>query len=152
MKNIRPPSNILQHSPCADFSLYFNCLLHMAALYCRTWLYMESVWQPWAVVGGLNPSLLLCHWIWGSKLSTLKRALGHAIRRWKQYPLCSTLKQFLYHFLSVQWNEKQAFKQALWSSPEAALPKHCLAIHHGMLFCFLKISSSYFYKPFFLSA
>lgn len=148
MKNTRPPSNILQHSSHADLALYFNCLLYMAALYCRIQLYVGSVWQPWTV-GGLNPSLLIRQWIWGSKLSIVNRALGHAIRRWKHYPWCSTLEQFFYHFLSVQWNEKQTFKQALWSSPEAALPKHCLARHHRMFFCCLKISSSYFYKPLF---
>lgn len=156
MKNIRPPSNILQHSPYADLALYFNCLLYMAALHCRIQLSMDSVWQPWTV-GGLNPTLLLCHRIWGSKLSLVNRALGHAIRIWKHYPFCSTLEQFFYHFLSVQWNDKQTFsvelqkdfKQAFWSSPEAALSKHCLARHYGMFFCFLKITSSYFYKPFF---
>lgn len=126
----------------------FKCPAVHGSSICRIQLHMEPVWQPWTVAG-LNPSLLSCHQIWGSNLSIANRALGHAIRRWKHYPLCSTLEQFLYHFLSVQWNEKQTFKQALWSSPEAALLKHCLGRHHGILFCFLKICSSYFYKPFF---
>lgn len=123
---------------------------------CCTWqLYMQDTAPHAACLAALNSG-------WSESLITLmpsdlrqqlkhceQSSWGHAIRRWKHYPLCSTLEQFLYHFLSVQWNEKQTFKQALWSSPEAALLKHCLDRHHGILFCFLKICSSYFYKPFF---
>lgn len=133
-----PPSNVLQHPSRADSALYSNRLLDVAAIY------FGYVWRRslcLVALNSLNGSLLSCHRIWGSMVSSRNRALGHAIRRGKIILFVSLLDSSC--IISLVYGELR------WKPSDKPLEILCGLLflrvsHWGMLFCCLKISRSYF--------